>query len=32
MLEAWSSKILQGCHVAGVVAPANALELAACWP
>jgi hypothetical protein len=32
MLEAWSSKILQACHKAGVVELTDALELAACWP
>jgi hypothetical protein len=32
MLGAWSSKTLQACLEAGVVALADALELAACWP
>jgi hypothetical protein len=32
MLEAWYSEIFQACHEAGVVASADALELAACWP
>jgi hypothetical protein len=32
MLGAWSSETLQACHGAGVVALADALELAACWP
>jgi hypothetical protein len=32
MLGAWSFEILQACHEAGVVALADVLELAACWP
>jgi hypothetical protein len=32
MLGAWSSETLQACHGVGVVALADALELATCWP
>jgi hypothetical protein len=32
MLGAWSSETLQACLEARVVALADALELAACWP
>jgi hypothetical protein len=32
MLGAWSSETLQAFHGAGVVALADALVLAACWP
>jgi hypothetical protein len=31
MLGAWSSETLQACLKAGIVALADALELAACW-